>query len=274
MLCLAFVLQWNLSNGTLANQGTLPFRGQKIWSRKNVRIIFVSVTSTEGAPLFRRKGHFKLRFSLYSGDILAFKTWPTTNRVDTSKSTLITISLKSTFCTCGNSTHNIAEISWSWLFFALCSCFACSRFWGRIKNIYCIYSINRPRRLLNFWTLRVGAYSRWALIRGWALIKFSSFWASVVCLFCNKTIMVITKREDVTKQSFCKLPFLWRKLRLRGSLFILVLIQFQPHCHQSGWGGGGRLFEAERLLTFSAFRMGAYSRLGAYSNKYRISFVC
>ena len=33
-----------------------------------------------------------------------------------------------------------------------------------------------------------------------------------------------------------------------------------------GWGG--RLFEAGRLLTFSAFRMGAYSRLGAYSNKY------
>ena len=27
-----------------------------------------------------------------------------------------------------------------------------------------------------------------------------------------------------------------------------------------GWGG--------RLLTFSAFRMGAYSRLGVYSNKY------
>ena len=29
-----------------------------------------------------------------------------------------------------------------------------------------------------------------------------------------------------------------------------------------GWGEGGR------LLTFSAFRMGANSRLGAYSNKY------
>ena len=170
------------------NKGTFPFRGQKIWSRKNVRIIFASVTSTEGAPVFRRKGHFKPRFSLYSGDTLAFKTWPTTNRVDTSKSTLMTISLKSTFCTCGNSTHNIAEISLSWFFFALYSCFACSRFWGRIKNIYCIYSINRPRRLLNFWSLRVGAYSRWALIRGWALIKFSSFWASVVCLFYNKTI--------------------------------------------------------------------------------------
>ena len=27
-----------------------------------------------------------------------------------------------------------------------------------------------------------------------------------------------------------------------------------------GGGGGGRLFEVGRLLTFSAFRMGAYSR--------------
>ena len=35
-----------------------------------------------------------------------------------------------------------------------------------------------------------------------------------------------------------------------------------------GGGGGGRLFEAGRLIAFSAFRMGAYSRLGAYSNKY------
>ena len=40
---------------------------------------------------------------------------------------------------------------------------------------YRIYSINRPGRLLNFWTLRVGAHSRWALI------KFSPFSASVVC---------------------------------------------------------------------------------------------
>ena len=31
-----------------------------------------------------------------------------------------------------------------------------------------------------------------------------------------------------------------------------------------GWGsGGGRLFKAGRLLTFSTFRVGAYSRLGA-----------
>ena len=31
--------------------------------------------------------------------------------------------------------------------------------------------------------------------------------------------------------------------------------------------GVGRLFEAGRLLTFSAFRMGANLRLGTYSNK-------
>ena len=53
---------------------------------------------------------------------------------------------------------------------------------------YRIYSLNRPGRLLNFWTLRMGAYSRWALIRGWALIKFSPFSASKICLFYNKTI--------------------------------------------------------------------------------------
>ena len=56
------------------------------------------------------------------------------------------------------------------------------------KVSYRIYSINRPGRLLNFWTLRVGAYSRWALIRGWALVEFSTFSASLVCVFSNKTI--------------------------------------------------------------------------------------
>ena len=54
--------------------------------------------------------------------------------------------------------------------------------------------------------------------------------------------MPVTKREEVTEQGFCKI--LGRTLRLRGSL-LLVLI---------------RLFEAGRLLTFSTFRMGAYSR--------------
>ena len=46
--------------------------------------------------------------------------------------------------------------------------------------------------------------------------------------------MLITKREEVTKQDFCKI--LWRKLRPRGSL----LLEF---IHSSGWGGGERLFE-------------------------------
>jgi len=41
------------------------------------------------------------------------------------------------------------------------------------------YSSNRPERLLNFWTLRVGIYSKWVLIRVWVLIKFSPFSASV-----------------------------------------------------------------------------------------------
>ena len=52
-----------------------------------------------------------------------------------------------------------------------------SNFNVRMKCMYRIYSINHPGhgRLLNFWTLRVGAYSRWALIRGWVLIKFSQF---------------------------------------------------------------------------------------------------
>ena len=52
--------------------------------------------------------------------------------------------------------------------------------------VYRIYSTNRPGRLLNFWTLRVGAYLRWALIQGWALIKFSPFSAVVVVYFATK----------------------------------------------------------------------------------------
>ena len=87
--------------------------------------------------------------------------------------------------------------------------------------------------------------------------------------------MVITKREDVTKQGSCKL--LWRKLRLRGSLLSVIIQVFffwgggggagweregevrvgaylSLSVRGRGWGGGGR------LLTFSVFWMGAYSR--------------
>ena len=74
--------------------------------------------------------------------------------------------------------------------------------WWTNKASYRIYSINRPGRLLNFWTLRVGAYSRWALIRGWALIKFSPFSASEVCLFSNKAINANNKTRRSNKARF------------------------------------------------------------------------
>ena len=71
--------------------------------------------------------------------------------------------------------------------------------------------------------------------------------------------MLITKREEVTRQGFCKI--LWRKLCPIIKIYSLKWVGW-------GWpliwvwlgsGGGGRLFEAGRLLTFPAFRMGAYS---------------
>ena len=91
---------------------------------------------------------------------------------------------------------------------------------------------------------------------------------------------------DVTKQGFCKI--LWRKLCLWGSLLLVLysisissplksISEFSCAAFSmsdivmEGWGGcsgGGRLFKAGRLWTFSAFRTGANSRLGAYSNKY------
>ena len=40
--------------------GTPRFRGHKIWFRKNIHIIFLSVTSIEGIPLFRGNGRLFL----------------------------------------------------------------------------------------------------------------------------------------------------------------------------------------------------------------------
>ena len=37
-------------------QETPPFRGRKIWSPKNVHVIFVFVSSIEGTPLFMGEG--------------------------------------------------------------------------------------------------------------------------------------------------------------------------------------------------------------------------
>ena len=117
----------------------------------------------------------------------------------------------------------------------------------------------------------MGGPWEWALIRGWAHIKLSPFSAiSVVFLFCNKTVNAVTNREEVTKQGLCKI------LRSSSgkSLISTLQFQFQYHYHSSRWSGGGRffefnwegegwsgrLFEAGRLLTFSGFRMSAYSR--------------
>ena len=101
-------------------QGAPSFKGHKIWSRKNVHIIFVFVTSFEGTPLFRGKGHCfwvpKPGFNLHSGDTLAL----TTKIVDKFKWLPVkmttafkqwTISLKITLLPVWNSAHNIAEIS-------------------------------------------------------------------------------------------------------------------------------------------------------------------
>ena len=41
----------------------------------------------------------------------------------------------------------------------------------------------------------MGAYSRWVLIRAWALIKFSPFSVSVVVNFATKQYMLITKAK-------------------------------------------------------------------------------
>ena len=134
-----------------------------------------------------------------------------------------------------------------------------------LELVYRIYSINRPGRLLNFWILRVGAYLRWALI------KFSPSSASEVCLFCNKTINANDKTRRSNKARFLqntlkKTPSLGKSLigtyslKWVGWVWALIWVWL-------GGGGGGRLFEAGRLLTFSAFRMGAYSN--KYGNKCR-----
>ena len=50
------------------------------------------------------------------------------------------------------------------------------------------YSFGRPGRSIKFWALIKGAYSRRALVRGWALIKFSLFSASSKSNLKKKTV--------------------------------------------------------------------------------------
>ena len=107
----------------------------------------------------------------------------------------------------------------------------------------------------------MGAYSRWALIRGWALIKFSTFSARAVCLFCNKTINGNNKTRRFNKERFPKKYF--EENSIFGEVSYQYLFSFgragvgvgaylslSGSGREVGWGG--------RLLTFSAFRMGAY----------------
>ena len=109
-------------------QETPQSRGHKIWSLKNVHIIFVFPMSIEGTlPLFRGKRHFfwvlKPGFNFHSGETLAIKLWLTTKIVDKFKCSLVTIvtafktwinSLKSMYCTCGNSIHSIVDDLAAW----------------------------------------------------------------------------------------------------------------------------------------------------------------
>ena len=80
------------------------------------------------------------------------------------------------------------------------------------------------------------------LIRGWALIKFSQFSASVVCLFCNKIINGNNKKRRCNKARFL-LNALKKTLSSGGSL----IISYLSLCGRE-WGGAGRLFEAGRLF--------------------------
>ena len=53
-------LQWSVESplSDTSNQGTPPFRGQKILSRKDAHIIYESNASIEGTPLFTRRDPF------------------------------------------------------------------------------------------------------------------------------------------------------------------------------------------------------------------------
>ena len=76
---------------------------------------------------------------------------------------------------------------------------------------------------------------RWTLIRGWALIKFSPFSASVVCLFCNKTINANNKTRRSNKARFLQNTL--KKTPSSGKSLIW-------NSDSLKWvGGGERLFE-------------------------------
>ena len=94
-----------------------------------------------------------------------------------------------------------------------------------VLTIIVLIRLNCPGHSLNFGTLKVGAYLRWALIGGWALIKFSTFSASVVCLFCNKTVTVNnkTRRCKVSVKYSEENSVFWKSLISTFSIRFLPL---------------------------------------------------
>ena len=75
---------------------------------------------------------------------------------------------------------------------------------SRRQNItYRIYSIKRPGRLLNFWTLKVGAYSRWALIRGWALNRINTVYIYCRVILKNSLNSLLEGRGSSSSEACC-----------------------------------------------------------------------
>ena len=74
-----------LYSGTSVYSRDSSIQGTQNLAPTNIHIIFLSVSSVEGTPLFRGKGHFFLvlnpRFYLHSGDTLVLRMWLTTKRV-------------------------------------------------------------------------------------------------------------------------------------------------------------------------------------------------
>ena len=78
--------------------------------------------------------------------------------------------------------------------------------------MYRTYSINRPGRLLNFWSLRVGTYSRWALIRGWAYTQiFENYFREL--FFQHSTLLPKSKISGWMVRISEKFPKVWELFR-------------------------------------------------------------
>ncbi len=94
---------------------------------------------------------------------------------------------------------------------------------GTVRVKYRVYSIKRPGRLLNFWTLSGGAYSRWALIRGGALNRINTI-SCLRIIFTrpqhDETKLLITLR--CTRNSFINL---WKQC------FSITYTKFLRHCN-------------------------------------------